>query len=209
MLNRPVEFWNMRAPTYDVTSGRIYAETYGKTAAKTAKYLKPTDQVLDFACGTGLIALYLAPCVSHIRGIDISPQMVDIAREKVQTQGVSNVEITNTDLFSPCLEPKSFDAVTAFNVLLYLPDLSSSLARIRALLKPGGFFLTATDCLGSRPTKVAVQKFVKSHTGAMPYTAFFTQRGLERKIAQSGFTILERENLFPAPPNLFVAARKE
>ena len=42
----------------------------------------------------------------------------------------------------------------------------------------------------------------------MPYTAFFTQRGLERKIARNGFAILERENLFPNPPNLFVAAQK-
>ena len=41
----------------------------------------------------------------------------------------------------------------------------------------------------------------------MPYVAFFTQRGLERKIARSGFDILERENLYPNPPNLFVAAR--
>ena len=38
----------------------------------------------------------------------------------------------------------------------------------------------------------------------MPYVAFFTQRGLERKIARSGFDILERENLYPNPPNLFV-----
>ena len=36
------------------------------------------------------------------------------------------------------LEPGSFDAVAAFNVLLYLPDLPAALARIRELLKPGG-----------------------------------------------------------------------
>ena len=32
---------------------------------------------------------------------------------------------------------------------------------------------------------------------------------LERRIADAGFTVLERENLFPAPPNLFVAAQKK
>ena len=53
--------------------------------------------MLEFACGTGLITLRLAPHVAHIRGIDISPQMADIAREKAR--GFSNVEITNTDLF--------------------------------------------------------------------------------------------------------------
>ena len=97
--------------------------------------------------------------------------------------------------------------MAAYNVLLYLPDLPAALARIRALLKPGGTFLSATDCLGSRPSVMGLKKLVNSHTGKMPYVAFFTQRGLERKIARSGFDILERENLYPNPPNLFVAAR--
>ena len=95
----------------------------------------------------------------------------------------------------------------AFNVLLYLPDLPAALARIQELLKPGGVFLSATDCLGARPSVMGLKKLVKSRTGSMPYVAFLTRRGLERRIARSGFTVLERENLFPNPPNLFVAAR--
>lgn len=205
MLNQPKEFWNMRAQTYDLTSGKTYAETYDKTAASSLKYLKPSDRVLEFACGTGLLTLRLAPHVARLRGIDISPGMADIAREKARD--IPNVEITNTDLFDPCLEPGSFDAVAAYNVLLYLPDLPAALARIRALLKPGGVFLSATDCLASRPSAMGLKKLVNSRAGKMPYVAFFTQRGLERKIARSGFAVLERENLFPNPPNLFVAAR--
>lgn len=205
MPSQPQEFWNMRARSYDQTSGKIYADTYNQTAERSLKYLKPSDRVLEFACGTGLITLRLAPHVAHLRGIDISSSMADIAREKAR--GLPNVEITNTDLFDPCLEPGSFDGVCAYNVLLYLPDLPAALARIRELLKPGGVFLSATDCLGSRPSVMGLKKLVKSRTGKMPYTSFFTQRGLERKIAQSGFTVLERENLFPNPPNLFVAAR--
>lgn len=199
------EFWNMRAPSYDQTSGNIYAETYNQTAERSLKYLNPSDRVLEFACGTGLITQRLAPHVSHLRGIDISPKMADIAREK--TRGLPNTEITNTDLFDPCLEPASFNVVAAYNVLLYLPDLPAALARIRELLKPGGLFLSATDCLGARPSVMGLKKLIKSRTGAMPYVAFFTQRGLEEKIARSGFTVLERENLYPNPPNLFVAAR--
>ena len=195
----------MRAQTYDLTSGKTYAETYDKTAASSLKYLKPSDRVLEFACGTGLLTLRLAPHVARLRGIDISPGMADIAREKARD--IPNVEITNTDLFDPCLEPGSFDAVAAYNVLLYLPDLPAALARIRALLKPGGVFLSATDCLASRPSAMGLKKLVNSRAGKMPYVAFFTQRGLERKIARSGFAVLERENLFPNPPNLFIAAR--
>jgi len=83
------------------------------------------------------------------------------------------------------------------------------MARICALLKPGGIFLSASDCLGEKLTKVGVQKFFRSRTGKMPYVAFFTQKSLAKKIAQSGFEVLETANLFPAPPNLFVAAKKK
>lgn len=205
MLNQPRDFWDMRAPDYDSTSGGVYAHAYDLTVERSVKYLRPTDRVLEFACGTGLVTLRLAPHAAHIRGIDISPRMADIAREKARD--VPNVEITNTDLFDPVLEPGSFDAVCAYNVLLYLPDLPAALIRIRELLRPGGIFLSATDCLGARPSAMGLKKLVKSRTGKMPYVAFFTQRGLEKRIAQSGFTILEQKNLFPNPPNLFVAAR--
>ena len=208
MLNQPKEFWNARAQNYDLTSGEVYAEAYDKTAEHCFHYLKQSDQILEFACGTGLITFRIAPRVSHIHGIDISPKMVEAAQKKVQAQGAANVEITNTGLFDSCLKPESFDVLAAFNVLLYLPDLPAALTRIRELLKPNGVFLSATDCLGSRPSRAGFQKLIKSRTGAMPYTAFFTQRGLERKIARNGFAILERENLFPNPPNLFVAAQK-
>ena len=146
--------------------------------------------------------------MAFVRAIDISDQMVDKAREKIQTLGLSNVELYQTDLFDPCLEEGSFDAVTAFNVLLYVENRAQVLERIRSLLKPGGIFLSATDCLGEGITRVGIRKFWKSHTGSMPYVAFDSRKKLEEEIVRAGFAVLERENLFSAPPNLFVAAKK-
>lgn len=203
----PKEFWNMRAAGYDQSSGDTYAQAYDKTVANTLKYLKPADRVLEFACGTGITTAAIAPRVAAVRAIDISPNMVEQAKAKLA--GLGNVELSNTDLFDPCLEEGSFDVVTAFNVLLYVDNREQVLERIRALLKPGGMFLSATDCLGEKITKEGIRKFWKSRTGSMPYVAFDSMKGLERAIAAAGFAVLERENLFPAPPNLFVAARKK
>ena len=209
MLNQPKDFWDMRSQDYDKTSGGIYAKAYDRTVEHTVQYLTPDQKVLDFACGTGLLTLRLAPCVGSIRGIDIAPEMISIAQEKLHSGQFPNVEVSNTDLFDPCLEKGSFDVVTAFNVMCYIPDLPRHLVRIHDLLKPGGLFLSATDCLASRPSRAGLKKLVKSRTGSMPYVAFFTQRGLADRITRRGFTILEQENLFAAPPNLFVAARRE
>ena len=204
----PREFWNMRSRTYDQQSGEEYAQAYEKTVSNTLNYLSGDDRVLEFACGTGINTVAIAPHVAFVRAIDISDQMVDKAREKIQTLGLSNVELSQTDLFDPCLEEGSFDAVTAFNVLLYVENRAQVLERIRSLLKPGGMFLSATDCLGEGITRVGIRKFWKSHTGSMPYVAFDSRKKLEEEIVRAGFAVLERENLFSAPPNLFVAAKK-
>lgn len=201
-------FWNFRALNYDDQIGPLYEDAYRRTAEDTLKYLKPDDKVLEFACGTGIVTALVAPHVHSIRAIDISDEMVSRAKEKTYTLDLSNVEVTQTDLFDPCLPEGSFDAVMAFNVLLYVDNFEEVMQRIKTLLKPGGAFLSATDCLGWNFSKSAWMKFWRSRTGKMPYVGFFSQKGLIRKIERAGFTVLERENLFPSPPNLFVAARK-
>ena len=207
-MTRPEAFWNMRARNYDQQIGPMYEEAYRKTLENTVKYFQPHFRVLDFACGTGIVTLPMAAHAAHVEAIDISPEMVERIREKVSSQGIENLSVRQLDLFDPALEPGSFDAVTAFNVLCYVEDPQRLLRRIMELLKPGGYFLSATDCLGQVPTRVGLKKWWKSHTGSMPYVAFYRMSGLEREVAAAGFTVLERENLFPAPPNLFLAARQ-
>ena len=202
------EFWNKRSRVFDSDVSTVYQDAYDKTAEHTLRYLKPTDRVLDYACGTGIPTLAIAPHVKEVRGIDISMEMVIKAQNKAAEANVQNVIITNTGIFDPCLAEGSFDAITAFNLLLYVEDLDQVLARVRSLLKPEGMFLSATDCLGCGITKDGVRKFIRSHTGRMPYVAFFKMEELVRRIEDAGFTVLEQENLHPAPPNLFIAARK-
>ncbi len=208
-MQTPKNFWNFRAQQYDEQVGPIYEDAYRRTAENTLKYLSPTDQVLEFACGTGIVTTMVAPYVSHIKAIDIADEMVLRARQKTNKLALSNVDVSQMDLFDPALDEGCFDAVMAFNVLLYVDNFDKVLARISALLKPGGIFLSATDCLGGSLSKPARQKFWRSRTGKMPYIRFFTQKNLTKKIEQAGFVVLETENLFPSPPNLFIAAQKK
>ena len=207
-MKTPQAFWNFRALNYDAQIGPLYEDAYRRTAEDTLKYLNPDDKVLEFACGTGIVTALVAPHVHSIRAIDISDEMVVRASNKMRSLALSNVEVTQTDLFDPGLPEGGYDAVMAFNVLLYVDNFEEVMQRIKSLLKPGGMFLSATDCLGGNFSKAAVQKFWRSRTGKMPYVGFFSQKGLIRKIERAGFTVLESENLFPSPPNLFIAAKK-
>ena len=61
------EFWDGRAQNYDAQVGASYAKAYEMTADRFKQYLKPTDTVLDFACGTGIVTLAVAPAVKSVR----------------------------------------------------------------------------------------------------------------------------------------------
>ena len=179
------DFWNRRAPVYDDQVGGIYQDAYDRTVSNTLRYLQPGDRVLEFACGTGIVTCAAAPHVAHIQAIDIADAMVQQTRQKLQAQNLTNVDVSVLDLFDPSLPEGSFDAVMGFNVLLYIRDLDAVLARIRTLLKPGGVFLSATDCLGGSLSAAAIKKFWKSRTGAMPYVGFFTMKALERRVQKA------------------------
>lgn len=202
------EYWNGRSQDYDERIGAVYDEAYRRTVHCICRYLSPADRVLDFGCGTGIVTLPVAQCVSEVWAVDVSDEMVRRLREKAEKEGTENITVSQAGLFDGELRPDSFDAVLACNVLLYLENRAEVLARIRELLRPGGMFLSVTDCLGEGFTRERLGKWWRRCMGRMPYVAFDTVRTLEASVASAGFEVIETENLFPAPPNLFLAARK-
>lgn len=99
--------------------------------------------VLDLACGTGNTTLPLARRGYHVMGLDLSPAMVHIARNKARSQGLT-VNFLTGDMRSFRLE-KPVDLITCFHDgLNYLPsygDLERTFHQVRNNLTPGGMFV--------------------------------------------------------------------
>jgi SAM-dependent methyltransferase len=91
--------------------------------------------LLEIGAGTGQDSIFFAEHGLNVVTTDLSPAMVAICRAK-------GLDAMVMDFASPSLAPESFDAVHAMNCLLHVPNsaLPSSLAAIRALLRPGGLF---------------------------------------------------------------------
>jgi len=207
------KFWNKIAENYDAQSNARFAKLYQDTIISARKYLNPSDIALDFACGTGLTTVPLAQYVQKIYAIDTSDAMISIAKKKAQTLGASNIDFSVAEIFEERFKESSFDVIMAFNVLHFFRDPKNVLARILALLKSGGIFLSATDCYReNRSLLTAVQPLV-SRLGIIPYMKQYLFTGLKRIISEGKFEILEAKNLYIPPdrltaPNYFVAARK-
>src|SRR4051812_22206672 len=56
----------------------------------TRARMRPGCVLLDIGCGTGSLALRLAPSAAHVHGLDFSPQMIRIADQKARAQAVAN-----------------------------------------------------------------------------------------------------------------------
>lgn len=94
--------------------------------------------VLDVACGTGvLFPDYLACNVGSLTGIDISPEMVKIARAKFP-----QVEILCADVEEAVFDRK-FDCIMVYNAFPHFPDPEHLIAVLSKLLKPGGTLTVA------------------------------------------------------------------
>ncbi|MCA9569732.1 MAG: class I SAM-dependent methyltransferase [Myxococcales bacterium] len=142
-------FWDTRAEAYAAKPVDDPA-AFERKQAVTREHLAPDHVVLDVGCGTGSLALLLAPHVREVHGLDGSAEMVRIARSKAEAAGVGDMSFDRR-LFDGSFEalvPGSLDMVCAYSLLHLVPDRADALARAFALLKPGGTFVSSTVCLG-------------------------------------------------------------
>jgi predicted TPR repeat methyltransferase len=93
--------------------------------------------VLDAGCGTGLLADRLRPYATHLVGLDISPNMVDLARRK----GLYDDLLVGDIAALPVLTRDKFDLIVATDALIYFGDLVIPFAAIAEALRPGGWFV--------------------------------------------------------------------
>jgi SAM-dependent methyltransferase len=96
----------------------------------------PPARIADLGCGTGTLSVLLAEAGYEIDGLDFSPRMIDLAREKAQ--GFSSIRLVRADAYEPPLPSGAFDVVLCRHVLWAMPDPSVALSRWLRLLTPTG-----------------------------------------------------------------------
>jgi len=94
--------------------------------------------VLEIGCGTGAFARHLAGRSQHVLALDLSPEMIRIARES--SEQFPNIEFQLADVRDQPLPVESFDCIASIATLHHLP-FPEILLKMKAALKPGGVLL--------------------------------------------------------------------
>jgi 2-polyprenyl-3-methyl-5-hydroxy-6-metoxy-1,4-benzoquinol methylase len=95
------------------------------------------DRVLDIGCGDGSISLPLLPRCNRLTLLDISPKMLELARRKIPSARLNDVDLINGDFIGTDLEPASFDLVLCIGVLAHVDSPAAVIAKVAQLAKPG------------------------------------------------------------------------
>jgi 2-polyprenyl-3-methyl-5-hydroxy-6-metoxy-1,4-benzoquinol methylase len=91
MARRTARICTSKQKTNGASQSHGDPAAFERKIAITKSLMTPRDIVLDVGCGTGSLAMRLSPCGAHVHGLDLSSEMILIARGKAKAAEATNV----------------------------------------------------------------------------------------------------------------------
>ena len=136
---RAATTYNAAADRYDDAANSFWARFGRRTVERLG--LKSGERVLDVCSGSGASAIPAAEKVApagRVTGIDLSEQLLGLARAKAKAQGLSNIEFRTGDMLELPFADREFDAVVCVFGVFFVPDMAAAVRSLWRVVKPGG-----------------------------------------------------------------------
>ncbi len=129
------------ASGWDKKSRRVQLAEKISAAIATLPLNKDMD-AMELGCGTGLVGISLAPSLRHLTTIDTSQGMLDVLKEKISQQQITNISPIYCDILTEEYS-KKHDLIFSSMTLHHIQEINSLLHRFADLLNPGGYLALA------------------------------------------------------------------
>ena len=170
------EIWNWESP-----AGKL---RWARRVKMLSSHLKPGMTVLELGCGTGSFTRELARSGAEIVAIDVSPELLEIAKLNCS---VPNVRFQIQNAYSLSYSEAVFDSVVGSSVLHHL-EIEEALRDVYRVLKPEGTIcFTEPNMLNPQ---IAIQKnipWIKQKLGDSPDETAFFRWPLRRLLERAGY----------------------
>ena len=170
------EIWNWESP-----AGKL---RWARRVNMIGGHFKPGMTILELGCGTGSFTGELARSGADIIAIDVSPELLEIARANWSAPNV-RYEIQNA--YALTYSDATFDSIVGSSILHHL-EIEEALREIYRVLKPGGtIYFTEPNMLNPQ---IAIQKnvpWIKRRLGDSPDETAFFRWSLRRLLEQTGY----------------------
>ena len=148
------------APVYDATFGRLVKAGMRQATKKANNF---SGKLLDVGVGTGLALPHYGPQLS-VTGVDLSGEMLERARARVNKFGSTNVEaLLEMDASHLAFADETFDIVMATYVLTVVPDPVKVVEELARVTKPGGTVIIVNHFSVENGLRGAIEKGLAKH----------------------------------------------
>jgi len=202
------QFWNGLAETY-AAKPVDNPDAFDRKTEATRLLIEPGHTVLDVGCGTGTFCLRLAPLGAQVHGLDLSDEMIRIARSKAEGTDNVHFHVGPFDATFDVFGSNSLNGIFAYSLLHLLQDRTAALQRAFDLLRPGGYFVASTECLGESWVPYTPMLFAMRLLGKAPWIAArLSKSTLHGEVKAAGFSELVTPDVGAASRTDFLVARK-
>jgi ubiquinone/menaquinone biosynthesis C-methylase UbiE len=195
------EIWNWESP-----AGKV---RWKRRVEMLTSHITPYMQVLELGCGTGYFTKEINETGAKITAIDISPDLLDIARKKIRSE---NITFQVDNAYELTFADRTFDTVVGSSVLHHL-NIGKAISEMYRVLKSGGT-IVFTEPNMMNP-QIALQKnipWLKRKLGDSPDETAFFRWPLFKLLSKTGFKNIEItpfDFLHPAiPPKMIDSVSK-
>jgi len=180
--------WAKQAPRYDKAIDFFERRVFGSEHREWA-CSRASGQTLEVAIGTGLNLMHYPNEVS-LTGIDLSPEMLGIARKRAASSGRAP-DLREADAHRLPFHDATFDTVVSTYSLCNIPDPRRAVGEMKRVLRPGGRLVLVDHIRSSVGPIFWLQKGIEFFSRRVD-GEYMTRRPLEQVIAE-GFVVEERD----------------
>jgi phosphatidylethanolamine/phosphatidyl-N-methylethanolamine N-methyltransferase len=142
--------------------------------------IEPGARVLELGVGTGL-SLDAYPVHCHVTGMDLAPDMLERAQDKVNRNGWRHITLEQGDALDLTFADDSFDYVMAFHVVSVVPDPRRMLAEAQRVCRPGGVLTIINHFRSPQPTLARLARTIDPITRWLGWTTLRLPEVLDRR----------------------------
>ncbi|MBQ6554208.1 MAG: methyltransferase domain-containing protein [Firmicutes bacterium] len=185
MYTEKTSFWDKTAAIYDLFPEVFNRKSTNGLSAYVKGMTNKTDNVLECACGTGMLSRRIAPCCKRLYATDFSIEM--LKRAKKNCGKYRNISFKRADITKLKFPDNTFDVVIAANVIHLLDDPQTALKELMRVCKKDGKIIIPTYIAQKIPGKTRSLIKVLSRSGANfknifsyeSYKEFFREKGID------------------------------
>ncbi len=150
------------------------------------------ERVLDLACGPGIVAEVVAPHVSEIIGVDLTPAMLRLAREKFMQANLANGRFEIAAAQALPFMQGGMDQVLTRLSIHHFSDPLQVLKEVRRILRPRGSLILADVISSDDPQQAALHNSLERLRDPT-HGRMLTRAELVRAVESAGFHVLSAE----------------